>query len=146
MATEARDRIAARDRVAAQRRTVEAPSTIRDDSDDEMIVSFPEFVFKEFIAMVAMTVFLVMVSLFFQDFNRPWLGAQQAYAQKYGNDFPIQVQQLFPKVKVNNQFVVERCITCHVPDIAKVGPQEAAKRLGGNHPAVIDDTVFAKYG
>src|SRR2546421_5226136 len=59
MATEARDRIAARDRVAAQRRTVEAPSTVRDDSDDEMIVSFPEFVFKEFIAAVAMTVFLV---------------------------------------------------------------------------------------
>src|SRR2546423_15459197 len=66
MATEARDRIAARDRVAAQRRTVEAPSTLRDDSDDEMIVSFPEFVFKEFIAMVAMTVFLVLVSLFIQ--------------------------------------------------------------------------------
>ena len=71
---------------------------------------------------------------------------QQTYAQKYGNDFPIQVQQLFPKVRVNNQFVVERCITCHVPDIAKIGPQEAAKRLGGNHPAVINDTVFAKYG
>jgi menaquinol-cytochrome c reductase cytochrome b/c subunit len=66
MATEARDRIAARDRVAAQRRTVEAPSTVRDDSDDEMIVSFPEFVFKEFIAAVAMTVFLVVVSLFIQ--------------------------------------------------------------------------------
>src|SRR5919202_1336682 len=64
MATEARDRIAARDRVAAQRRPVEAPSTVRDDSDDEMIVSFPEFVFKEFIAAVAMTVFLVLVSLF----------------------------------------------------------------------------------
>jgi menaquinol-cytochrome c reductase cytochrome b/c subunit len=66
MATEARDRIAARDRVAAQRRTVEAPSTVRDDSDDEMIVSFPEFVFKEFIASLAMTVFLVLVSLFIQ--------------------------------------------------------------------------------
>lgn len=63
MATEARDRIAARDRVVAQRRTaVEAPSSLRDDSDDEMIVSFPEFVFKEFIAMVAMTVFLIVVS------------------------------------------------------------------------------------
>jgi menaquinol-cytochrome c reductase cytochrome b/c subunit len=62
MATEARDRIAARDRIVAQRRSVEAPSTVRDDSDDEMIVSFPEFVFKEFIAMVAMTVFLIIVS------------------------------------------------------------------------------------
>src|SRR5919109_4983320 len=63
MATEARDRIAARDRVtAAQRRTVEAPSTLRDDSDDEMVVSFPEFIFKEFIVAVGATVFLIVVS------------------------------------------------------------------------------------
>ena len=66
MATEARDRIAARDRVEARRRQAEAPSTVRDDSDDEMIVSFPEFIFKEFIAAVAMTVFLVLVSIFLQ--------------------------------------------------------------------------------
>src|SRR5207302_5568257 len=83
---------------------------------------------------------------FYQDFNRPWLPIQQAYAQKYGADFPIQVQQLFPRVQVNNQFVVERCITCHVPDIQKIGPQEAASRLGPNHPSVINDAVFAKYG
>jgi menaquinol-cytochrome c reductase cytochrome b/c subunit len=66
MATEARDRIAARDRVETRRRQGEAPSTVRDDSEDEMIVSFPEFVFKEFIAAVAMTVFLVLVSIFIQ--------------------------------------------------------------------------------
>src|SRR5438876_7930822 len=42
--------------------------------------------------------------------------------------------------------MVERCITCHVPDIAKVGPQKAAERLGPNHPSVITDSVFAKYG
>jgi len=39
-----------------------------------------------------------------------------------------------------------RCITCHVPDLQKIGPQEAAGRLGPNHPAVINDAVFAKYG
>src|SRR5437870_11943322 len=66
MATEARDRIAARDRVEARRRQAEAPSTVRDDSEDEMIVSFPEFIFKEFIAAVAMTVFLILVSIFLQ--------------------------------------------------------------------------------
>jgi hypothetical protein len=91
--------------------------------------------------------FLVLLGYaFYQDLNRPWLPIQQAYAQKYGADFPIQVQQLFPKVQVNNQFVVERCITCHVPDIQKIGPQEAASRLGPNHPAIINDAVFAKYG
>src|SRR4029077_17525617 len=66
MATEARDRIAARDRVEARRRQVEARSTVRDDSDDEMIVSFPEFVFKEFIVAVGATVFLIIVSIWLQ--------------------------------------------------------------------------------
>src|SRR5438067_12625149 len=66
MATAARDCISARDRVEARRCTVEAPSTVRDDSDAEMIVSFPEFIFKEFIAAVAMTVFLLLVSIWLQ--------------------------------------------------------------------------------
>jgi quinol-cytochrome oxidoreductase complex cytochrome b subunit len=63
LATEARDRIEARRRVQAQR---QAPLELRDDRDDEMIVSFPEFVFKEFIAMVGMTVFLLIVSIWLQ--------------------------------------------------------------------------------
>ena len=71
MATEARERIEARRR--AQQR--EAPLAIRDDSDDEMVVSFPEFVFKEFIAAVAMTVFLLLVSIFL---NAPLLGKANA--------------------------------------------------------------------
>jgi len=97
--------------------------------------------------LVVSVLFLALLAFaFYQDLNRPWLPIQQKYAQQYGADFPIQVQQLFPRVQVNNQFVVERCITCHVPDLQKIGPQEAAKRLGPNHPAVINDAVFAKYG
>src|SRR5205823_4578933 len=97
--------------------------------------------------LVVSVLFLALLAFaFYQDLNRPWLPIQQKYAQQYGADFPIQVQQLFPRVQVNNQFVVERCITCHVPDLQKIGPQEAARRLGANHPAVIDDAVFAKYG
>jgi len=59
MATEARERIEARRRL----QRTETPLAVRDDSQDEMIVSFPEFVFKEFIAAVAMTVFLLIVSI-----------------------------------------------------------------------------------
>jgi quinol-cytochrome oxidoreductase complex cytochrome b subunit len=59
MATEARERIEARRRLQRP----ETPLAVRDDSQDEMIVSFPEFVFKEFIAAVAMTVFLLVVSI-----------------------------------------------------------------------------------
>ncbi len=59
MATEARERIEARRRL----QRADTPLAVRDDSEDEMIVSFPEFVFKEFIAAVAMTVFLLIVSI-----------------------------------------------------------------------------------
>jgi len=97
--------------------------------------------------LVVSVAFLVLLGYaFYQDLSRPWAPIQEKYAAQYGQDFPIQVQQLFPKVQVNGQFMVERCITCHVPDIQKIGPQEAAKRLGPNHPSVISDTVFAKYG
>jgi hypothetical protein len=97
--------------------------------------------------LVTSALFLALLAFaFYQDVNRPWVAIQQKYAQQYGADFPIQVQQLFPKVQVNNQFVVERCITCHVPDIQKIGPENAAQRLGPNHPSVISDAVFAKYG
>jgi mono/diheme cytochrome c family protein len=96
---------------------------------------------------VVSAAFLVLLGFaFYQDLSRPWAPIQQKYAAQYGQDFPIQVQQLFPKVQVNGQFMVERCITCHVPDIAKIGPQQAAERLGPNHPSVISDAVFAKYG
>jgi hypothetical protein len=97
--------------------------------------------------LVVSVAFLALLAFaFYQDLSRPWAPIQEKYAAQYGQDFPIQVQQLFPKVQVNGQFVVERCITCHVPDIQKIGPQVAAQRLGPNHPAVINDTVFAKYG
>jgi menaquinol-cytochrome c reductase cytochrome b/c subunit len=67
MATDARERLEARDRVEARRRAPSEPSLqLRNDSEDEMIVSFPEFVFKEFIATVAMTVFLLVVSIWLQ--------------------------------------------------------------------------------
>jgi len=61
MATEARARIEAR-----RQGLTEAPLAVRDDSEDEMIVSFPEFVFKEFIVAVGMTVFLLIVSVVLQ--------------------------------------------------------------------------------
>src|SRR5437899_10586160 len=97
--------------------------------------------------LVVSVLFLALLAFaFYQDLSRPWVSIQDKYAKQYGADFPIGVQQLFPRVQVNNQFVVERCITCHVPDIQKIGPQEAAKRLGPNHPAVISDAIFAKYG
>ena len=98
--------------------------------------------------LVVSVLFVALLAFaFYLDFNRPYVPIQQQYAARYGADFTVgDIQQLFPKVEVNGNFQVERCITCHVPDAVKIGPQEAAGRLGPNHPAVIDDTVFAKYG
>jgi mono/diheme cytochrome c family protein len=64
--------------------------------------------------------------------SRDYLAIQQQYQKDYGSDFDVQVQQLFPtfaEAQQGNSFRVERCISCHVPDIAKIGPQLAAQRL-----------------
>src|SRR2546425_7079529 len=92
---------------------------------------------------------LLLAFALYQDglLNRPYGQYQQRYFASEGVAYPgPQVYQLFPKVKVNGNYQVERCITCHVPDVLKLGPQEAARKLGPNHPAVIDDKVFAAYG
>jgi mono/diheme cytochrome c family protein len=100
---------------------------------------------------LALSVVFVLVLGFalYQDgvINKPYAAYQQKYFASEGVAYPgPQIYQLFPKVKVNGNYQVERCITCHVPDILKVGPQEAAAKFGPNHPAVIDDKIFAAYG
>ncbi len=109
------------------------------------------------IALVA-----VLGFAFVRDAAQPWKPIQQAYFDNEARTAadpairaaaqraPVQIQQLFPKVKVNDQFRVERCISCHVPDIQRIGPESAAAALtksGHNpHPVAIDDAVFARYG
>ena len=45
----------------------------------------------------------------------------------------MQIQQLFPSFPEatieGDTYRVERCISCHVPDIGTVGPVQAAQRL-----------------
>src|SRR5438309_11852889 len=71
MATEARDAIAARERVEQRRRQVDAPSTVRDDSEDEIVVSFAAFVLNLVLARAVITVFLTMVSIWLQHALQP---------------------------------------------------------------------------
>jgi len=65
--------------------------------------------------------------------NRQYLAIQEQYQKDYpGSTFDVQVQQLFPtfpEAQQGSSFRVERCISCHVPDIATIGPEQAAKRL-----------------
>jgi cytochrome c551/c552 len=66
--------------------------------------------------------------------SRQYLAIQQQYQQDYpsSTSFNVQVQQLFPtfaEAQQGSSFKVERCISCHVPDIATIGPEQAAQRL-----------------
>src|SRR5207244_13260351 len=81
--------------------------------------------------LVVSALFLALLAFaFYQDLSRPWVSIQDKYAKQYGADFPIGVQQLFPRVQVNNQFVVERCINFHVPDTKTIVQQASIKRMG----------------
>jgi len=71
----------------------------------------------------------------FKDSNaRGYIAVQQEDLKDYpSSDFNVQVQQLFPTFPQatieGDTYRVERCISCHVPDIGTIGPVEAAKRL-----------------
>ncbi len=66
--------------------------------------------------------------------TRTYVDIQTQYQKDYPtSDFNVQVQQLFPSFPQatieGDTYRVERCISCHVPDIGTVGPVQAAKRL-----------------
>jgi hypothetical protein len=77
---------------------------------------------------------LVAWAAFKDSAARTYITAQQQYLKDYPtSDFNVQVQQLFPSFPQatieGDTYRVERCISCHVPDIGTIGPVEAAKRL-----------------
>jgi mono/diheme cytochrome c family protein len=84
--------------------------------------------------------------------SRQYLTIQQQYQQDYNaDDFSVTVQQLFPtfqEAQVGSTFRVERCISCHVPDITTIGPVEAAQRLSQDFFKYDPDarSIAAQYG
>ena len=86
-----------------------------------------------FVALSAALLILVGWAAARDTGSRQYLAIQEQYQKDYpGSTFDVSVQQLFPSftvAQVNGSFRVERCISCHVPDIATIGPVEAAKRL-----------------
>lgn len=125
---------------------------------------------KLFLVLSALLLLLVGIAAVRDTQQRDYLSIQERYARDYpGSDVQPKVQQLFPQfaaAKRGDTFRVERCISCHVPDIAAVGPEVAAKRLAadffkyapdaqrlaqanhltGVHPAFVDKSLYAKYG
>ena len=88
-----------------------------------------------FLSMVALTLLLVGVAVARDTQERDYLAIQEQYKADYPHDTPqfdIKLQQLFPQfvgAKRGDAFRVERCISCHVPNIQTIGPQEASQRL-----------------
>ncbi len=86
-----------------------------------------------FVILSAVLVALVGISAIRDTQNRDYLAIQQRYQSDYNDTgFNIQVQQIFPTfadAKRGDTFRVERCISCHVPDIGTIGPELAAQRL-----------------
>jgi cytochrome c551/c552 len=86
-----------------------------------------------FVILSAMLVALVGIAAVRDSQDRNYLAIQQQYQSDYNDTgFNIQVQQIFPSfadAKRGDTFRVERCISCHVPDIGTIGPELAAQRL-----------------
>lgn len=86
-----------------------------------------------FLGLSALLLVLVGIAAAKDTTDRQYLAIQEQYQKDYpGSTFNVQVQQLFPtfpEATVGTAFRVERCISCHVPDIATIGPVAAAKRL-----------------
>jgi mono/diheme cytochrome c family protein len=127
---------------------------------------------KFFLALSACLLVLVGVAAAKDAHDHGYLSIQQDYVKRYPSSaklIDIKTQQLFPsfpEAKQGDTFRVERCISCHVPDIATIGPQEAAKRLSADffkdepdaeaiakanhltrvHPAVITQQYYDTYG
>jgi mono/diheme cytochrome c family protein len=86
-----------------------------------------------FVALSAVLIALVGVAAVRDSVDRDYLSIQQRYQSDYNDTgFNIQIQQIFPQfadAKRGDTFRVERCISCHVPDIGTIGPELAAQRL-----------------
>ena len=127
---------------------------------------------KLFVVLAVAVLGLVGYATYRDQSSREYLAIQQQYIQDHpGSTINIGVQQLFPNntiagAEIGTNPKVERCITCHVPDIAQIGPQNAAQNLvtdfykyepnaaqmasdynlSRTHPAVVTSTMYSQYG
>jgi hypothetical protein len=87
-----------------------------------------------FVGLSVVLLGLVAWAAFKDSATRTYINIQQQYLKDYPtSDFNVQVQQLFPSFPQatigGDTYRVERCISCHVPDIGTIGPVAAAQRL-----------------
>src|ERR1051325_7344236 len=108
---------------------------------------------SKFFFLACAALMAVLGIVFYLDYNREWKPLELAYYKQFKTPDPIEeVKQLNPK----NTSDVERCITCHVPDIALIGARVAAQRIPlivpadkrnpQAHPDRITDEMVKVYG
>jgi mono/diheme cytochrome c family protein len=90
-----------------------------------------------FVGLSVALLALVAWAAFKDSSGRTYIAIQEQYQKDYpASDFNVQVQQLFPTFPgatiEGDTYRVERCISCHVPDIGTVGPVQAAQRLSAD--------------
>jgi hypothetical protein len=123
-----------------------------------------------FLALAAFVLILTGIAAAKDSSDRHYLAIQEQYKRDYPDSkFDVKTQQLFPAFaegRRGDTFRVERCISCHVPDIAIIGPQKAAERLVKDflkyapdhdriaktygltltHPSTITQQLYDQYG
>jgi mono/diheme cytochrome c family protein len=87
-----------------------------------------------FVGLSVVLLGLVAWAAFKDTSSRGYIAIQEQYQKDYpASDFNVQIQQLFPSFPQatiqGDTYRVERCISCHVPDIGTIGPVLAAQRL-----------------
>jgi hypothetical protein len=87
-----------------------------------------------FVGLSVALLALVAWAAFKDTSSRGYIAIQEQYLKDYPtSDFNVQIQQLFPSFPQatieGDTYRVERCISCHVPDIGTIGPVLAAQRL-----------------
>jgi hypothetical protein len=123
-----------------------------------------------FLVLAVLLIVVVGVAAAKDSHDRQYLSIQDKYKQDHpGSNFDTQVQELFPAFpasQVGQTFKTERCISCHVPDISVIGPQQAAKNLSSDflkyepnaqamvkefgltlvHPAFVTQQLYDRFG
>jgi hypothetical protein len=113
-----------------------------------------------FLTLSSLLLVLVGIAVVRDTQARNYVAIQQQYAAEYNTNsansnqsFNIGVQQLFPTIDGAFQgdvYKVERCISCHVPNITQLSPQQAAERIAcdffTNQPYAQAEQLAQEFG
>lgn len=113
-----------------------------------------------FLALSALVLVVIGIAVIRDTQARSYVAIQEAYAAEYHSNaansnesFNVGIQQLFPDIDGSFEggvYKVERCISCHVPNIEELSPQQAAERIAcdffTSQPYTQAEQIASQYG